>query len=487
MKKHFLPIFAVLILFLSPNAYGNVLTISPQISIAEDYTDNASLRDNATSDFVTTLSPSVDIGLSQKHLDLTLFYDYNHEIYGTETQNNSSRHNAGLLGIANLSKYTTLNFSQRFRRIEDPLREQDLIIFPEDDPYANYNGGYDPDTILRRSRKTYYTLSSFAGLEHQFGDKDFINFSYTYSQREDKDKEGNSNNMHNPGIGLTYWFTPQYGIDARFDYTRGEFEDDDDFNDLESRLKFSRKITKFLDVYVSYRNIRRDYKGDTPDSESDYQIHSSSIGVSYQFDKNTSVSMGGGYFYQKREDEDNEKGLYADVDITKSWKFPRGSFNLSGSSGIDRNETGSENRGFERYYGVMGRLSYGLAKHLTGTLGTSYRRSEFLNSDDDRIDDRFIWNAGISYQAWRTITIFSNYSQSLLYEDSKEAIDGSGSEDNHKTFDIGLTYNPKRWVFITTKYSHSRLNTDLSDEGYEENRASLMVTFVPIRPYRKVY
>ena len=490
MKKHLLPIFAIVILIFASGANASLLTISPKISLGTDYTDNASLdENNGESDIVYTLAPSVDMDYSRKHLELNLYYHYEHEIYGDETDNNSSRHDAGLSAFADLSKHTKLNLQQRFRRIEDPLREQDLVVLPEDDPFL------PDDTTVRRSRETYYTLHNYAGLTHQFGEKDFLTFSYSYSLREDYDEEGpadniergNDNKMHNPGIGLTYWFTPLYGIDTRFDYTKGEFDNDDDYDDLAGSLTLNRKITRHLNTYLSYSYIWRDYKDDGLDTESDYDIHSSSIGISYQVDKNTSISAGVGYFHQNREDEENENGLFGDIDVTKNWTFPRGNFNLAAMSGIDRNETGYENKGFERYYGIMGRLSYGFTKHFNGTLGLSYRRNESLNTENDQTDDRFIVNAGLSYQPIRRMTIFSNYSQSFLFEDSNEDDDDSGLDDNNRHFDMGVRYEAKRWMFITMKYIHRRLDTDISDEGNDENRASLMVTFVPVRPYRKVY
>lgn len=463
-------------------SFGSVLTIEPRLSVSSDYTDNASLEDdNTESDFTTTISPSVTAAFEQKHLGFDFFYDYEHEFYDDETQNDSSRHNAGLEGWAEISKHTRITLGQRFQRVEDPLREEDRILLPDEDPYLNR------DTTVRRSRETYYTFNSYIDMAHQFGEKDNIAFSYAYSLREDADEDGNSNTEHTPGVAMTYWFTPQIGIDTNFNYTRGEYDQDDDFDDLQGNLRLNRKITKHFDVYVSYGHTWRDFEGDGLDVESDYETYSPAVGFSYKVDKNTSLSLGVGYFYQDKEDDEDEDGPYADVLLTKNWTFPRGGFNLSGSSGIDRNESGAENRGFERYYGLIGRLTYGFTRHLNSIFGVSYRRNEFLNTDNDQIDDRFIFNAGLNYQPKRWMTLFTNYTHSLLYEDTKDPEDISGLEDEDRNFDVGITVSPKRWVSISLRYEYSRLDTELADEDNEENRVSLTVSLVPVRPYRHVY
>jgi hypothetical protein len=182
--------------------------------------------------------------------------------------------------------------------------------------------------------------------------------------------------------------------------------------------------------------------------------------------------------------------------LTKNWKIERGTFNLSGHSGIDRNESGYQNRGFERYYDLAGRLSYQFTRRLSGNFGAALRRNEFINDQNGETENRAIFNAGLNYKPKRWMSVFSNYSHSFLISSDKSSLvdsngntlgNGSGTVDNYWNFDAGATFIPRPWLFVTLKYSHMNLTSDLASENSEENRASLTVTLVPEHPYRKVF
>jgi hypothetical protein len=524
LPRSFPAAIAVSVLLVSM-AHGSVLTFTPKLSLETSYTDNASLTENDTaSDFVTTISPSATMELTQQHMGIGLFYDFQHEIYWDNTENNSSRHSAGLTGWADLSKRTHLTLGQRFLRVEDPLREEDRFLFPDEDPYLIR------DSLVRRSRDPYYTYNSSAGLSHQFGENDLLNLNYLFSVREDKASDGNSYKRHTPGIGVTYWMTPQYGIDTSVAYTHARFDDngntdiadtnnsdaveDEDFDDVDTNLKLNRKITKHFTIYVAYNHVVRDFTEDGrrvedaqptgQNTESDYRIYAPSTGISYEIDKDTSLSLGVGYFFQDIEEEANESGIFADTSLTRNWKYRWGAFRLSGSSGIDRNDFGSENRGFERFYDLMGMLTYNFTRHLTGNLGTGLHRNEFINDNanensqtnqNNEPENRVLFTSGLNYKPKRWITVSSHYTHSLLFSEGNDSGDsttntndgGSDTMDDNSRFDIGVTLIPKEWLFINMSYSHSRLNSDLAEEDNAENRASISITVVPERPYRHVY
>jgi hypothetical protein len=471
--------------FISSMAFGSILEISPKVSVSEAYTDNASLlRNNTKSDFVTTVSPSINVDYLHKHAGLKLFYDYQHKFYRSETQNNSSRHDAGISAWADLSKYTHVTLGQRFQRVEDTLREQTAILLPSEDPYLSR------DTTLTRTRQTYYTFSSNAGLSHQFGENDVISFNYLYSLREDAATNGNSNHRHEPGVTLNYWFTPQFGINTFIKYTRGQF-DNYNFDDYQGSVKLIRKITRHFNSYIAYRHVWRDYHGQvTSGTQTDYQLYEPSLGVSYQLEKNTSISVGAGYFYQEFKDGNNKSGPFADISLTQKWTFSRGSVNLAGMSGLDRNEFGAENRGFERYYGIIGKLDYELTRHLSSSFGISLRRNDYINDTNDRTDNRIVFHAGLDYRLTRWMTVFTKGSYSYLHEDTtanSTTVTANGAQDKDTSVSAGISFRPERWVMISLSYTYHRLDTDLSNNSYNENRAALSVTLFPVRPYRKVY
>lgn len=421
--------------FIVSSAFASVFTFTPRLSVSEEYTDNVDLTDgNEEEDFLTTISPGFTVEAMKKHVGVSLNYSPSYVMYKNNSEDDTWRHAAGLSFWADLSKNTQLTIRDDFLRTEESSTRGEFRDPTQEPPI------FDPDTSIRRGRDPYYTNAASIGLNHQFGEKDYFSVGYLHSFLDDTAEDGNDNQRHAPYASVSYWFTPQYGMDAAVDYTRGEFDEDADYDDWVGSLQLNRMLTKHLSLYGAYSHTIREYR---EPGESDYIIYEPSVGFSYQFTKDMYISLGGGYFKQERDDDDDEDGFVLNADINKVWDFKRGSIYVNGRAGLDRNEFGTENLGFERYYGIYCGASYALAKRLNSTLHANYRRNELLNDEDDRVDNTASFGAGFSY----TLT---------------------------------------RWLFLRLNYMHNLLRSDLDGNDYDENVVILGVTLVPVRPYRYI-
>ena len=416
LKIYFLAAIYTLLPAISDAEYKTVFT--PSISITGEYTDNVNLSDDdEESDYITTISPWFDLEISKKTRGIIISYEPGYSIYEKNASYNTWRHSAQFFGWTDISKKTKIEINDSFRYSEEPISEE--------------------DTTIREGREPYYTNSAGINLTHQLGKSDSISMGYTYSILENEDPDVEDNARHNPSMTYSHMFNPYLSLDTNVSYTRGEFEVSDDFDNWNGSLILTNKFTKYLSGSIRYSHTIMDYRGDTED----YKIYDPSIGINYTITEDTFLSLNVGYFIQDRENSDNESGLTLSGNLGKTWQFKRGSINATGSSGYEESYFGSENLGFNRYYGAQASANYRLTKSLTGNISGSFRRNKYVNQDDNRTDK--LKNAG-----------------------------------------AGLTFNPItiRWLHLSLNYSYNTVDSTEKENEYDENRVLLSITLSPPNP-----
>ncbi len=425
MRHKITSLMVISILFVvASHADAYQSTFTPSLSISEEYTDNIFLTENNEEyDYTTSISPGFNFQVFEKRYGASLSYNPSYVHYDRFHENSTWRQNASFSGWSDLSKHTKLTINDTFVRTEDPNIGED--------------SGIEKDTTIRRNREPYYTNSSSLNLNHKFSERDNIGVGYLHSFLENKDPDTEDNERHNPSINYSHMFNPYLSLDTSVSYTRGDFEVSDNFDNWNGSLTLVKKFTKYLDGSIRYSHTIMDYKGDTEE----YKIYDPSIGMNYTIAEDTFLSMNVGYFVQDRENSDDESGLTLTGNLGKTWEFKRGSITATGSSGYEESYFGSENLGFNRYYGAQTSANYRLIKSLTGNISGSFRRNKYINQDDNRAD--WLKNAG-----------------------------------------AGLTFNPItiRWLHLSLNYSYSTVDSTQKENEYDENRVLLSITLSPPNP-----
>lgn len=413
MRLKITSLIAISILFVvASHADAYQSTFTPSLSISEEYTDNVFLTENNEEyDYITSISPGFTFQIFEKRYGASLSYNPSYVHYDRFRENNTWRQNASFSGWSDLSKHTKLTINDTFVRTEDPVSEEDATV--------------------RRNREPYYTNSTSVSLDHKFSERDSIGLGYLYSFLENKDPDIEDNERHSPSITYSHKFNPYLSLDTSVSYIRGDFEVSDNFDNWNGSITLANKFTKYLSGSIRYSHTIMDYRGNTED----YKVYDPSIGISYTIAENTFLSLNAGYFIQDRENSDDESGLSLNGNLGKTWEFKRGSINATGSSGYEESYFGSENLGFNRYYGVKTSANYRLTKSLTGNITGSFRRNKYINQDDNRTDR--LKNAG-----------------------------------------IGLTFNPItiRWLNLSLNYSYRTVDSTQKENEYDENRVILSIT-----------
>ena len=292
------------------------------------------------------------------------------------------------------------------------------------------------DSTVRRNRQPYYTNTASIGLTHQFGESDVVYLEYLNYILENDDPDLEDSARHDALINVTCWFLPVWGLDTGILYTKGEFDYSDDFDVWIANARLIRRLSRRLEVFMQYVHTALDYNGDS----ADYQLYNPSIGFAYSPAENLSLSFDvGHYFKDNTSGMDNDDGLTSNIDLSRT--FRRGSLRLRGSIGHEQTSFGAENLGPTIFYEAGGSATYELTRYISGNIFGSYRENEYEAVVDER-------------------------------------------EDKITRCGLGFVIQPLAWMSIRLNYIYSYHDSTLTRDSYGENRAILMVTLTPTRPYR---
>jgi predicted porin len=410
---------------------------TPRLTVKEEYNDNILLeRKNEKDDFITTVSPGVAAELRGQTSGALLDYNPSYSFFMDNDQYDGWQHRAMLSAWNEFSRETRLELFNYFLYAKDPLADND-VVSEKGDVLA------EGDPTRRRNRDTYYRDIATARLQHQLGAENFVFGQFVYGLLKNDDPLDEDSQEFSPSVGAVYWFTQWTGIETDFGYTRGLYDDtSSDFHQGQGRLRLNQRISPRFGLYGEYKHIVRNFD-DSPvgGDENDYMVYAPSAGVFYDFDRTLRASFGVGYYYQQIEDQDDEQGPFFNSEVNKLWDFQRWSIRARGASGIDSQDFGAENRGFERFAQLELSGRYDFTRQLFADAAVRYRYADYINSDDDIVDHRY------------------------------------GAE-------VGVGYDIFRWMRLRLSYAFNKLDSQNTLDDYEENRVMLQITLQPDQPYR---
>jgi hypothetical protein len=436
---------AITLLLVYGTAHSAQLTFIPRFSVQTEYTDNLFLTpEDEEKDIITTISAGFTAGITDRKGKLEVSYDPAYAFYKEFDENNGWRHLLSLTGRRDFTPFTWLDFSDSFVRTEDPLSEREIDILRGEIPPS------ESDPTVRKGREPYNRNHALVRLTHLFGrtDQFYLEYYHTLLKNDDNVFHEDSQS-HNPSAGLTYRFDTRWSIDLQAAFTRGIFDQDDtftgtsDFDRWVGGARLNRRFSRILEGFLRYTHTYQDFD---EESEPDYQVYTPAVGIDYFIEEDIELLVELGYFYRDFKDpevsDDNTDGLVFNADLIKT--FRRGSFRLYAAGGVDETYFTSQNLGFTRYYMAGYTLDYLLVRRLRCDTYGLYRRSEYIDRDTQRDDD--------------------------IYR-----------------FGVGLAYEPTQWMSIRLSYSFRKVDSNIDENDYTENRGLLRITLSPERPYRRRY
>ncbi len=394
------------------------LTINPYVGGGVNYDDNIDLSPTeADHDVVTSIRPGVDLNWTGRHGNLGISYNPSYNAYVNRPEYTFTSHTATLEGSLTIARGTSLTASNAYMHTEDPLTGD--------------------DTTVRRGRNPYFSNTATVGISSQFGAESQIDLTYTYYVLENDDITIEDSSYHQPELAMTYWFLPnRYAIEMEGQYTIGDFDTSEDFEDLGARIRLIKRFGRRFDVYIDYSHTYLDYMNDAED----YQVYSPIIGFAWDERADTRFEFSFGYFYRDNEFSGDDDGIVGNINVAYEWG-PGGTITFNGSVGYDQAFFGAENLGFNPFYEIATEVTYPIAQRLTGTLSGSYRRSLYIDETPDREDS--VWGG-----------------------------------------ETGLAYQALPWLRLNLNYTYSQINSNVDLNDYTKNQVMLSVTLTPRQPIR---
>ena len=411
-------------------SFGYKATFLPRVSVNGQYDDNIFLTGNEglkEDDFITTISPGFTAEILGKNNGAKISYDAAYAMYNEYDEFNGWRHRANLSGWSQITKHTGLKIRDNFLYTEDPIRDENIAEIRTEDPEIPI------DSTTIKTRRIYYQNLAGIDLNHQFGKyNSSFRIGYSYWFRNEDDPAREDKQIHTPSVGVTYWFSPQWGFDVNGNYKHAEYEFSDDFDLFSGSVSFLKRFGKHFTGFIRYSQTVADYKGETEDD----LTYIPSIGFKYDIEKDITLIADVGYFYNDFEFRQSESGVSGDIRLIK--KFERGKLNFAALGGSDYSLYDSDNLGFSVFYEASVSGTYQIAKHLGGRIFGSYRNTDYI--DEDRKDKR-------------------------------------------PTVGCGLSWKALEWMNLGLSYRFQKVDSTRDANDYEDNRVSVTITLIPTVPF----
>ena len=385
-------IFIILLFFFFPSitiAQTHV-ELTPEISVSEVYDDNLYLDDrDEISDYITEISPGFTLDILSEKYSLGVLYFPTIVRYAHEDDADTVRHLGTITYEQQLHERLRFDLTNTYLKSEEPLEEE----YPAE---------------VRHTRNPYERNTGSASLSYLFGTENELTAGYRNDFLENEDETIDDGMIQNPFALITYWFDIRNGLEFDYEYTKADFQRDDelepgdDYTGNSYGLRYIYRFTPHATVSLDYNLTTRNFRGS--DAEEDYKIHDAGIEFEKAFSSDFSITLGGGYFIQENEYSDNEDGYMYDASLTK--EFERGSFSFGGSGGWEESYLTADRTGFTRYWDLETSVDYRFLERLEGYAGSSYRQ----NKDEEDIKwDTLAGNCGLRWLFLRWFSLSLDY------------------------------------------------------------------------------
>ena len=434
-----------------PFAQARMVTqIVPTLTVTEEYTDNYFQTGSDTfEEWTTSYELGFSVGFLNKRSKIYLEYNPEYTDYKNLNERDSLDHNAGLSAAFQATKHTTAtaditydghdgnNTGESWEHSASASVDSQLTKAVKTFLAYDYSNSYDQQ-LRTGDYKEHQTQNASGGIHKAFGAKDNIGANFSYGTDNYQNSDADEYESYEPSAFLTYWFTQMDGIETNLEYTYKKFDTLADKDEtIAGDMRYIRQFTKHLDGYLKYRHyISRGEDGD-------HVIYHPSVGVDWDITEDSGVSIGVGILFNEW-DNNNEDSAdpFLDLNVYKVFNFsPKGSLYLTGSSSYDESDEDAASLGYNITYQAGFYLSYMLARRLSSNLFGSYELQQFKDTTN-RQDD---------------------------------------------TYEIGggLTWNPLKWLQVSSNATHTNFKTDdASREDYKENTITVFVRFIPEKPIR---
>ena len=408
----FLILVITIITIFSPWLAHARWSLTPRVYVEEQYDDNIFLTErNEQDDFITTVSPGVNLNYQASTGQIILDYEYRRSYYNDFPELDFSGHLGRVEARKDFIPWFGAEVRETFIQSQDPIELTGLTEFER----PSFRTGI---------RNRYIRNIVEPEVTFRFGMNRSIRLGYRNHVLRNKAEDIADLDENAGNILLGFRFNIKNGIEVFYEHKSLNYGEtvppttDGDFDGDEIRGTYTYYFNPITTVFLEYRYYERNF-----DTEPDYKVHNPSVGFSRDLLENVSLSASAGYVNRDAEGRKDEGAFSTQADLSARYKGL--TLSLYGESGFDEDYFSAERLGFNEFWraGLNARYQI-LEKFWAG--GFFYiERDRFV---DINRGDR-IWSA-------------------------------RGS----------LNCQLLRWFALSTEYEHSARDSNVALESYHDNR-----------------
>ncbi len=367
---------------------------TPSIYIREAYDDNVELDSiDEKSDFITTVSPALQLDILSEKNKLSLSYAPSFVWYRDETRLNTIRHFGDIEFSQELAKHFRFDLTDTILRSEDPLQD------------------FGDDPGQRTFRFKYWRNSGQASVSYLFGPEDAWSLGYRNNYQANDDPTLFDGAVQTPFTSLTYWFTQQNGLAFDYEYTDSALSSPFEVRDFTGHRvggRYLRRFTPQSTGYFDYHFTSRDFSA----FRENYDVHEIAAGYEQALTSDLNFAVALGYFLQDNEVTDDNAGLQYDLSLNKA--FQHASFTFGGNGGWGEQYLDPTRRQFIQFWGLYTNLQYQIMDSLNFYIAGNYRSNQ---DQDDRTWSVWRGNVGFRWTFLRWLALVIDYAHTERSDD----------------------------------------------------------------------
>jgi hypothetical protein len=359
MKKYALLAFLALSLASPHPVMAFQYAADLYLTLSEEYNDNIFLdRDDEVDDFITRVSPGIDLSLQGERSELRVFYAPSFNFYAKESDLNNTSHSARLTGRYTASERTDFTLLGSYLKTSDINDLRDVA---------------DVGPIETQTERTIYSIRG--DVTHKLTSALSLALGASYSSSDSEDPVDDNVKTTSGRAGLRYTLSAATSLSADASYSKYNYE---------------------------------------RDSDSTSQIYT--VGVNHKVSPTFTVGLTGGVVFVKDEDTgDTDSGFNGGVTLEKT--FEKGSANLSFTQSVTPSADTGET---VQYQTVRLSLTRRFGERLGGAAYAAYTKYKSLEGDETDADTAFA-GASLSYifTPWASLSLTYAY---INYNDKIDSV-----------------------------------------------------------------
>ena len=364
-----------------PTAASAKIKLTPKMTVEEKYTDNLFLDDqNEQDEWITTLSPGIDIMIDSRWIDLSLDYSFRYDYY----KNNNDLTNFDFSGGQRANLGTTFFEGRPFTLLVDATISRETLDERKASSATN--------ELINKS--TVYDLTVNPQYRFRLGGQSSLVFGYIYDRTYHDDSRGDDSQGHSARVSLLKELSINTQISANYTYKMNLSDDEEDYNEQSYTLGLSQQLGPRTKISleggfstVEYVDINDDQESFTWSADVDYRL-SAPITLSLMFS----------------QDFDNSAtdGLTKSRDASFLISYKKDSFAAGLEAFWEQTDYIRTVREDESYGGRFD-LSISLNSNLSSGLDAEYEVSDFAGQIDNSVD-QYSAGASLHYDIGRFLT-----------------------------------------------------------------------------------